>query len=101
MGGRVSTARRVGHGGNTSGQRALRGGAGPVTRQRGEIGERRDQRSLIVLQPSERAIALPAEQAADHAGHVAMIDAQPSLRSPPADRARAALFGEQRLVFRR
>jgi hypothetical protein len=82
-------------------QRALRGGARPVTRERAEIGERRDQRSLIVLEVPERAIALVAEQAADHAGHVAMIDAQSSLRALPADRARTALFGQQRVVFRR
>jgi hypothetical protein len=36
-------------------ERALRGGAGLVTRQRAEIGERRDQRRLIVLKcPSAR-----------------------------------------------
>src|SRR5262245_51807299 len=82
-------------------QRALRGGAGPVTRERAEIGERRDQRRLIVLQVAQRGVAFPAEQAADRAGQVAMIDTQPLFGSLPADRAYAALLGQQRLVLRR
>jgi len=80
-------------------QRALRGGAGSVTRERAEIGERRDQRSLIVLQIPQCEIAGVAEQAANPAGEMAMIDAEPILRAPPADRARTALLLQQCIVL--
>jgi len=82
-------------------QRALRGGARPITRERAEIGERRDQRSLILLQGAQREVAGVAEQAADRAGEMAMIDAQPLFGSLPADRAHAALLRQQRVVLRR
>jgi hypothetical protein len=82
-------------------QSALRGGARLVTRKRAEIGERRDQRRLILLQGAQREIAGVAEQAADGAGEMAMIDAQPLFRSLPTDRAHTALLRQQRVVFRR
>src|SRR5262245_25734051 len=81
-------------------QRALRGGAGLVTRERTEIGKRRDQRCLILLQGAEPEIAGIAKQAADHARAMTMIDAEPSLRVLPADRTHAALLLQQRVVLR-
>jgi hypothetical protein len=73
-------------------QGALRRGAGAVTTAGPEIGERRYYRSRIVLVAAERYIALAAEQAADRAGRMAMIDAERLFRRLSADRAYAVLF---------
>jgi hypothetical protein len=81
-------------------QRALRCSPGTISRAVREIGERRDQRSLIVREAAQPEVALAAEQAAYPAGHMAMIDAQRFLRRLPADRAHAALSLQQRVVFR-
>ena len=72
----------------------------PTGRAVSEIGQRCDQRRLIVREAAQPEIAFAAEQAADRARRMAMIDAQRLLRRLGADRAHAALPLEQRVVIR-
>src|SRR5262245_65284793 len=81
--------------------RALRCETGPIARERAEICDRRNQRSLVILHITQPKIAAAAQQASDHAGQMAMIDAEPLFPAPPADRARAVLLRQQRVVFSR
>src|SRR5262245_33386241 len=85
--------------GGTHPHRALRCETGPIPRERAEIRDRRNQRALIILQNAKRKIAATAQQASDHAGQMAMIDVEPFLRAPPADRTGAVLLFQQRVVL--
>ena len=57
------------------------------------------QQVRVVVEMTDAEVAVAAEQAADLAGDMAMVDAQDSRAFLAADGARAALTLEQRLVL--